>query len=81
MNWFMNFKISTRVFVGYGLIILLLVMISSVGMYSLIKANVVFREYRSLARQTNAAGDSLDVGLSQNAFGCRVHHLNSNGNA
>jgi len=56
MNFLQDFKISTKVFVGFGSIFLLLVVIALVGYSSLGGADENFQSYRSLARQTNEAG-------------------------
>jgi len=49
-------RISTKVFSGFAIILLLLLIISAVSLYSLISADNNFKKYRSLARQTNADG-------------------------
>ena len=49
-------KISTKVFSGFAIILTLLLIISAVSMTSLINADKNFKNYRSLARQTNADG-------------------------
>jgi signal transduction histidine kinase/CheY-like chemotaxis protein/CHASE3 domain sensor protein len=49
-------RISTKVLAGFGVVVALLVVISMVSLVSLMKANQHFKEYRSLARQTNADG-------------------------
>lgn len=56
MNLLTNARISTKLTVGFGVILLLLLIIASFGLYSLIQANTVFKQYRVLARQTNADG-------------------------
>ncbi len=56
MNLFKNMNISTKVSVGFGLILVLLMVIALVGSISLITADNNFKKYRSLARQTNAEG-------------------------
>ncbi len=56
MGLLTNVRISTRIFVGFSIILLLLLMMATFGMYHLFKANVVFQQYRDLARQTNADG-------------------------
>ena len=56
MDMFTNARISTRIFIGFGIILLLLLIIAAFGMYTLVQANAEFKEYRALARQTNAAG-------------------------
>jgi signal transduction histidine kinase/DNA-binding response OmpR family regulator len=49
-------KISTKVFLGFGIVITLLLAISLVSVISLLGAEENFINYRSLARQTNAEG-------------------------
>ncbi len=49
-------RISTKVFSGFAIILLLLLIISAVSLYSIISADNNFKKYRSLARQTNADG-------------------------
>ena len=56
MNLLNRLKISTKVFVGFAVVLSLLVVIVSVSLYSLVAANENFQEYRALARQTNAEG-------------------------
>jgi signal transduction histidine kinase/DNA-binding response OmpR family regulator len=51
-----RFRISTRVFSGFAIILLLLLIISAGSLSSLISADKNFKKYRSLARQTNADG-------------------------
>ncbi|NIA69581.1 HAMP domain-containing protein [Pelagibius litoralis] len=52
-----NIRISTRVFGGFGLVLLLLAVISSLAILSLKQADSTFTEYRTLARQANAVGE------------------------
>jgi len=47
-------SISTKVFSGFGILLLLLLIISAVSLSSLYRADKNFKQYRSLARQTNA---------------------------
>ena len=56
MGFLTNARISIKVFVGFGVILLLLLSIASFGVYSLIQADTIFKQYRALARQTNAEG-------------------------
>jgi len=56
MSFLTNARISIKVFVGFGVILLLLLSIASFGVYSLIQADTIFKQYRGLARQTNAEG-------------------------
>jgi signal transduction histidine kinase/CheY-like chemotaxis protein len=56
MNIFSNTSISTKVLAGFGVVVTLLIIISVVSLVSLIKADSHFKDYRSLARQTNADG-------------------------
>ncbi len=51
-----NFSISKKVFSGFAIILLLLLIISTVSLSSLYQADQNFKQYRSLARQTNADG-------------------------
>jgi len=56
MSMFKSSSISTKVTIGFGVILLLLIIISSVSLFSLWGADRHFKEYRGLARQTNANG-------------------------
>lgn len=56
MSLFKDSRISVRIFVGFGVILSLLLLLASFGIYSLIQADAVFKQYRALARQTNADG-------------------------
>ncbi|MBD3856931.1 MAG: response regulator [Acidobacteria bacterium] len=49
-------NISTKVFLGFGIMMLLMLVIAAVSLVSLFKADSNFKSYRSLARQTNAEG-------------------------
>jgi signal transduction histidine kinase/DNA-binding response OmpR family regulator len=49
-------NISTKVFSGFGIVILLLLLISAVSLISLVGADRNLKNYRALARQTNAEG-------------------------
>ncbi len=53
---FENIKLSTILNLGFGLILSLMVIISFVSYNGLKNANTGFKEYRSLARDTNLAG-------------------------
>ena len=50
----MKGRISTKVFTGFGLILVLLTIIATVSVYHLMGADTYFKNYRSLARQTVA---------------------------
>ena len=56
LGFMSNLKISTRVFGGFGLILVMLTVIGVLSIYSLNFANETFGEYRTLARQANAIG-------------------------
>ena len=56
MSLLNKISISTKVFSGFGIILLLLLIISTVSLTSLYHADKNFENYRSLARQTNANG-------------------------
>ena len=56
MSLFANAKISTKILTGFGVVVLLLVIISAVSLVNLSSADKNFRDYRALARQTNADG-------------------------
>jgi signal transduction histidine kinase/DNA-binding response OmpR family regulator len=56
MRFLNRIKISTKVFSGFGIVLLLLLVISAVSMYSLVGADRNLKNYRALARQTNAEG-------------------------
>lgn len=53
---FKTMNIKTQIVLGFGFLILLLVIISIVGIWGLRNAHEGFTEYRSLARDTNLAG-------------------------
>jgi serine phosphatase RsbU (regulator of sigma subunit)/CHASE3 domain sensor protein len=52
----MNLKITTKIYIGFGAVLLLLCTVATFGVLSLIEATDVFGDYRKLARQTNADG-------------------------
>jgi len=56
MNPLNRINISTKVFLGFGIVLALLLLISMVSMVSLVRADKNFKSYRTLARQTNADG-------------------------
>ncbi|MCW8915896.1 MAG: methyl-accepting chemotaxis protein [Magnetovibrio sp.] len=56
MNFLKKLKISTKVFTGFGVVLLLLAVVALEGFISLNGADENFSDYRSLARQTNQAG-------------------------
>ena len=56
MNFFRSSSISTKVTLGFGVILFLLITISAVSLFSLWSADRHFKDYRGLARQTNANG-------------------------
>jgi CHASE3 domain sensor protein len=51
-----NLKISTKIYLGFGCVLLLLVGVAGVGYFGLQSAESTFATYRKLARQTNADG-------------------------
>ena len=56
MNLFSNARISTKILTGFGVVVILLVIISTVSLVNLVSADKHFRDYRALARQTNVDG-------------------------
>lgn len=56
MSAFSNMKISTKVFGGFGITLILLLVIAIVGYSGLINTGDNFTRYRALAVQTNEAG-------------------------
>ena len=56
MRIFDRINISTKVMTGFGVVVMLLVVISAVSLVGLMGADRHFKDYRSLARQTNAKG-------------------------
>ena len=56
MRLFRTISISTKVLAGFGVILSLLIIISAVSLLNLTAADRYFKDYRSLARQTNADG-------------------------
>jgi signal transduction histidine kinase/DNA-binding NarL/FixJ family response regulator len=51
-----NFRISTKVYLGFGLVLMLALVIAAIGYVGLRNADETFATYRKLARQTNADG-------------------------
>jgi methyl-accepting chemotaxis protein len=51
-----NIKISTKIFGGFGIVLLFLIVISMTGVVNLWNGNQSFKRYRSIALQTNQAG-------------------------
>lgn len=51
-----NFKISTKIYFGFGCVLLLAVLLAMIGYVGLQNAESTFGSYRKLARQTNADG-------------------------
>ena len=49
-------RISTKVSLGFGIVLLLLLLISAISLISLMGADQNLKGYRALARQTNAEG-------------------------
>jgi signal transduction histidine kinase/CheY-like chemotaxis protein len=56
MNLLNKFNISTRVFSGFGIVLVLLIAIATISLLSLVGADRNVKIYRALARQTNAEG-------------------------
>ena len=55
MSFLTNARISIKVFVGFGVILLLLLSIASFGVYSLIQADTIFAVPPSPAKPTRKA--------------------------
>jgi len=51
-----NLKISTKIYLGFGCVLLLALIVAGVGLFGLNNAEETFATYRQLARQTNADG-------------------------
>jgi signal transduction histidine kinase len=51
-----NINISTKIYLGFGVVLLLAVLVAGVGYQGLKSAEQAFSSYRKLARQTNADG-------------------------
>ena len=51
-----NINVSTKIYVGFALVLVLAVIVAGVGLYGLNNAEKAFSSYRKLARQTNADG-------------------------
>ncbi|MBT6096270.1 MAG: hypothetical protein HOH04_15400, partial [Rhodospirillaceae bacterium] len=49
-------NMTTKIYAGFGGVLLLAVLVAVVGTYSLNEASGIFVKYRTLARQTNADG-------------------------
>jgi len=58
MRVFDNINISTKVIAGFAIVVVLLIVISLVSLIGLMDADKHFKNYRSLARQTNANGNA-----------------------
>ena len=56
MNKLAGTRISTMVFFGFGAVVTLLLIVTTVSLVSLLRADSNFKQYRALARQTNAEG-------------------------
>ena len=54
MRFLNRINISTKIFLGFGIILFLLLAISIVSIIGLNGADSHFKGYRALARQTNA---------------------------
>jgi len=52
----MSVNMTTKIYAGFGAVLLLAVLVGAVGTLSLIEASDIFVKYRTLARQTNADG-------------------------
>ncbi|WP_420348933.1 HAMP domain-containing methyl-accepting chemotaxis protein [Pelagibius sp.] len=53
-----DIRVSTRVFGGFGIVLLLLCSLGGFSIYALDAANDTFTEYRALARQTATVGEA-----------------------
>ena len=56
MTWLQNIRISTKVFGGFGVVLALLLLISSVAFVNMYMTENNLTRYRSLALQTNGSG-------------------------
>ncbi|MGD1933365.1 MAG: methyl-accepting chemotaxis protein [Candidatus Phaeomarinobacter sp.] len=56
LSFMNNMRISTRVFGGFGIVLVLLATVGGLSIFALGGAEATFTEYRSLARQANAVG-------------------------
>ena len=52
----MNVNLTTKIYLGFGAVLVLAVVISGFGIRGLMDASDTFGQYRNLARQTNADG-------------------------
>jgi len=52
----MSFNVTTKIYAGFGAVLLLVMLVAAVGAFSLSEASDIFVKYRTLARQTNADG-------------------------
>ena len=55
LSWFANLKISTKIYAGFGLLVLLLIVSGTLGISSLTGSGNNLSTYRDYARNTNAA--------------------------
>ncbi|PLX38459.1 MAG: methyl-accepting chemotaxis protein [Hyphomicrobiales bacterium] len=57
MHFFKDARISAKIFGGFGIVLLLLIVISLTGGLNLNNGNTDFKRYRAIALQTNQAGE------------------------
>jgi methyl-accepting chemotaxis protein len=77
MSFLKKIKISTKVFGGFGLVILLLIGISVESVVSLSGGESSFKEYRSIAVETNQAG-RVQANLLEARLAVKNYILNAN---
>ena len=56
MSWLKNIKISAKIFGGFGVVIVLILVISAGAVFSLVQSGENFNRFRGLALQTDSSG-------------------------
>ena len=80
MQTLKKFRISTKTFAGFGLVLALLMVISAVGIYALSFSQGTFSEYRGLARETNEVG-RVQANMLMTRMGVKDFIINGNDKA
>ncbi|MBN9672965.1 HAMP domain-containing methyl-accepting chemotaxis protein [Roseibium aggregatum] len=75
-----NIKIVTKVFGGFGVILILLLVIGATGVFNLNSGNDNFKRYRSIALQTNQAG-RVQANLLEARLAVKDFIINASGEA
>lgn len=70
MKWFADLKIASKVYLGFGLLVFLLILMGGVGVRGLQQSGDHISTYRSYARNTNAAAH-IDANLLSARLGVK----------